>query len=170
MTGQLHKTKQLVYVGVMGALLFMVQIVLAGLPNIELVSFLIIIYTLHSPRNTAWAIAVFVVLEGIYYGFGMWWLSYLYIWYILYGVILATKKYSGWIFCSVISGLFGLLFGTLGSVFPFITMGFYGGIAYIISGIPFDVAHAIGNFLACLVLFKPLDRTMSILNSKLNNM
>ena len=66
--------------GVLGAVLLVVQVALAPLPNIELVSLLVMLFTLALGRYVAYSLAVFVLLEGLIYGFGLWWFSYLYIW------------------------------------------------------------------------------------------
>mgnify|MGYP004424037683 CR=1 FL=1 len=44
------------------------------------------------PAAAPWAIAVFVVLEFILYGFGLWSWMYLYIWFILYGIALLLHQ------------------------------------------------------------------------------
>ena len=62
-----------------GALLHISQVILAGLPNIELVSLLVIVWT----RVFRWwalpGIAVFILLQGLMYGFGIYWISYLWL-------------------------------------------------------------------------------------------
>ena len=69
--------------GLLAAILLIGQVGMAFLPNIEPVSTLIILYTLTHKKYTFYIIYVFVLLEGILYGFGIWWISYLYIWSIL---------------------------------------------------------------------------------------
>jgi energy-coupling factor transport system substrate-specific component len=73
-------------------------------------------------------------------------------------------------FWAILSGAYGLSFGTLCSV-PYL---FIGGIpmavSKIISGIPFDVVHCIGNYVIALVLFKPLYRFLEWINQKGNDL
>ena len=59
----------------------------------------------------------------------------------------------GW---ALLSGVFGLLFGVLSLPAYWAMSGFAGGVAWVISGIPYDVAHCAGNFVIALILFKPL--------------
>ena len=40
-------------------------------------------------------------------------------------------------------------------------------IAWIISGLPFDIGHAVGNFLLALVLFHPLRKALEQLERRL---
>ena len=57
---------------------------------------------------------------------------------------------------ALVSGVFGLLFGALCSIVD----ACIGGVAYAVakwaSGIPFDIAHCLGNFGMALVMFRPL--------------
>ena len=43
-------------------------------------------------------------------------------------------------------------------------------VSKIISGIPFDVVHCIGNYVIALVLFKPLYRFLEWINQKGNDL
>ena len=79
---------ELLLMGILTALLFIGQVVLAFLPNIEIVSFLIILYTLVFGRKVFLMIYTFILLEGILYGFGLWWFQYLYLWSILAATVL----------------------------------------------------------------------------------
>ena len=63
----------------MGALLVVSKQAMSGLPNIEPVTLLIILFALELPRETPAAITVFILLQGVLYGFGLWWAMYLYI-------------------------------------------------------------------------------------------
>ena len=78
--------KDLILSGLFGALLLAVQVVLAPLPNVELVSLLVALYAIEFPRQIPGALAVFVLLEGLIYGFGIWWVMYLYVWPLLAAV------------------------------------------------------------------------------------
>ena len=69
--------------GVMVATMTSFKYAMSLLPNIEPVSLLIILYTLFLGPKVIYAIIVFVLVEGLIYGFGSWWFSYLYIWPIL---------------------------------------------------------------------------------------
>ena len=140
----------------MSAILLTVQVVLMYLPNIELVSLLIIIYTLVYRWKTLFIIYIFAILEGLVYGFGQWWFTYLYVWTVLFVVVMLLSKIDSVVLWACVSGMFGLVFGALCAV----TYLFIGGPGYAvswwISGITFDLIHGVGNFIVCLVLFKPI--------------
>lgn len=148
-------------IGLCGALLLAVQIVLSPLPNIELVSLLVIVYTLTLGSDTLYIIYLFALLEGVVYGFGLWWFTYLYVWTLLYLAVRALRGIDSAVLWAVIAAIYGLLFGTLTSVPYFITGGVGGGVAYILGGLTFDFLHCGGNFVLVLLLYKPLRAAMN---------
>ena len=106
------KTKELVRDAFLAAILLVLQVSLSWLPNVELVSLLLILYTLVFRRHVWFILYVFVILEGLIYGFGLWWFSYLYVWAILCGSVFLM----GWngkprsISAALLAGIFGMLF------------------------------------------------------------
>ncbi len=148
--------RELTFIAVFSALLIAAQVTLSVLPNIELVSILIISATFMLGYKIIYVLIVFVAVEGIIYGFGLWWFSYTYVWGILAFISILFRKERNPLVWALISGGFGLLFGTLCSIVYFIALGFSGGLAWLISGFPFDIIHGISNFVIALVLSKPL--------------
>ena len=148
--------KELVLIALLSALLLVSQVGRAFLPNIEVISLLVILYTLFFKKKTLYIIYIFALLEGLVYGFGIWWIMYLYVWTILWGITMLWKKEKSPVVWAFISGFFGLFFGTLCSVPYFITGGVHMGLSWIASGLMMDIIHGIGNFFVALLLFKPL--------------
>ena len=142
--------------GVLGAVLLVAQVALAPLPNIELVSLLVMLFTLALGRYVAYSLAVFVLLEGLIYGFGLWWFSYLYIWAILAVATYLFRRMESRLGWALLCGFYGLFFGTLTAI-PI----------FLISGIPFDLLHAGGNFLLALLLLPTLRRLLDRLTKAL---
>ncbi|NLN80941.1 MAG: hypothetical protein GX136_00095 [Clostridiales bacterium] len=136
--------------------MFVQQVALAGLPNIELVSLLVIVYAYTFRFKSLSIIYVFVLMEGVYYGFHIWWVSYLYVWTILALIVIALRAVKSSLVLAAISGMFGLCFGALCSIPYLVTGGPAMAIAYWVSGIPFDLIHCASNFILCLLLWKPL--------------
>ena len=104
---------RLVLSGLMGALLVVSKQAMSGLPNIEPVTLLIILFALELPRETPGAITVFLVLQGVLYGFGLWWAMYLYVWYLLAFLTRLLRRMDHALGWAVFSGLYGLCFGGL---------------------------------------------------------
>ena len=161
-----YKTFEIVLLGMLGAIAFVCQVSLIFLPNIEVVSILFIVYTRTFGKKALFPIYVFVLHEGIFWGFGSWWIMYLYIWTILWGISMIFHRNDSSIAWAVINGAYGLCFGALCSITQGILFGIGSGFAYFISGIPFDIVHCIGNFFTALFLYKPL----TILLSKVRKM
>lgn len=164
----MKSVRQIAFVAIMSGIAFASQILLAGLPNIELVSVIFLICALSLRLSTAMTIAfIFVMLEGLYWGFADWVIGYLYIWplFILIGFVL-KKWLSTPLRVAFLSGVFGLLFGTLFSLQHLLLFGPTAALAYIISGITFDIIHSIGNFILMLVLFEPLSRVIILVKTR----
>ncbi len=150
------KAKDITLMAVLGAVLFISQTALAFLPNIELVSLLIIVFTKSFRSKIIGIIAVFILLEVLIYGINTWVIMYMYVWPILGFIAYLFKDIDSLAFWAIINGIFGLLFGALCSIVYFFIGGIGGGIAYFIAGIPFDILHCIGNIATVLILMKPI--------------
>lgn len=137
---------------------------LAFLPNVELVTLLFIIYTLTFGWKVLLVVPAFILLEGCIYGFGLWWVMYLYVWPLLVLLTwLFRREESVWFWC-VLSGAFGLCFGALCAIPCYIGGGIAAGFSWWVAGIPYDILHCISNFVLCMVLFKPMRKVLKKIN------
>lgn len=159
-------TKDITIVGMMSALLITIQVALSFLPNIELVSLIIILSTIIYGWKTLYIIYIFALIENFIYGFEIWSINYLYVWTILMLITMLFKNNRSPFFWAILSGAFGLGFGTLCSIPYFFIGGPSMAVAGIISGIPFDFAHCVGNYFIALVFFKPLYNLFSWIKLK----
>lgn len=152
--------KNVALLGVMIAILEVAKNVLAFLPNVELVSLLIILYALYLGKRIFLVVPAFVLIEGCIYGFGLWWIMYLYTWPLLAVLAMLFKKQNSVWFWSILSGMFGLFYGALSAI-PYLFLGgFQTAFSWWIAGIPFDIIHCVSNFVLCLILFNPLRNVM----------
>ena len=158
----------LTLMGMMVAVMEVSKLALSFLPNIELVSFWIILFTLFFRWRVLFAIPAFVLVEGLLYGINLWWISYLYAWPLLALAAWLFRRQESVLFWSILSGSFGLLFGMLFAI-PYVVIGaagnglrsgLYAGFTWWVAGIPYDIAHGIGNFVLMLVLYKPVREAM----------
>lgn len=140
--------------------MYVSQVIMATLPNIELVSFLIIITARKFGFKSLVSVYVFVGLEILTYGLAIWAISYLYVWAILVLAVCLLRKIDSRILFTLVSGIFGLMFGIFCSVPSFIIGGFGYGISWIISGLSFDLLHGFGNLLLTFLLYKPISRVL----------
>lgn len=143
--------------GFLSAILLIGQVGMSYLPNIEIVSLLIYIYTQVYRKKVFFIIYVFVFLEGCIYGFGLWWFGYLYIWSVLALIVLwSGRQQTSVIMTAVILGAYGLSFGMLYALPYFVAGGWAAGFSYWVSGIPFDLLHCAGNVAVSLICYRPL--------------
>ena len=154
-----NKLKLTVISAVFGALLFAVQVALGFLPNIELITTLLMVFGAVCGKYTFISVYVFVAAEGLMYGFNLWWIGYLYVWLIPVFAGILMKNCNNILFHTVFAALFGLLFGVLTCPAELI-FGKQAALAYIIAGIPFDVMHCIANGILTLILYLPLKKAL----------
>ena len=149
--------RKITRIALLSAILYVSKVALEFLPNVELVSLLTVLYTLVFGKEAFLIVTVFNLFELIQWGFGTWWVSYLYVWPLLVLITLLLKKIikEEFLIWSVVSGLFGLIFGSLFAIVYLPVDPAY-ALAYWISGLPWDVWQGVCNFVLMLVIGKPL--------------
>ena len=153
--------RDITIMALMVAIIEVSKVVLAQIPNVELTTFWVIMFTLYFGTRIFYVIPVFILIEGMMYGFNLWWIMYLYSWPMLAIVVLAFKKMKTAWEWSFVSGLFGLCFGFLCAIPYIFTSGIAGAFAWWVAGIPWDLVHGIANFFIMLVLYKPMKLVMA---------
>ena len=157
----------------LGALMYGSKVAMAALPNIHLLGMFVMTFTLVFRQKALIPLYLYVLLEGLFGGFSLWWLPYLYVWTVLWGVtMLLPKTMPKKVACvvyPVVCALHGLLFGTLYAPAQALLfhLNFQQTVAWIVAGFPFDALHGLGNLVAgCLIL--PLSELMNNLLKKLH--
>lgn len=167
-TGKFLTIQDIAMIGMMVAIIEVCKTALSFLPNIELTTFWVIMFTVFFGWKIIFVIPVFILIETVMYPFGLWIIMYLYAWPLLALIAwLCRKKDSVWFF-SILSAAFGLSFGLLCAI-PYIFIYASGGglksglsatFAWWIAGIPWDIVHGVGNFVIMMVLYYPVRRVM----------
>lgn len=148
--------RELCILSLLAALMLALQVAMSGLPNIHCTAIFIILAAVFFGWRSLYAIVLFIMLEGLVWGFGLWWACYWYLWPSLaIPAILLRENRSAFIW-AVLAAIHGLLFGALYALPYFFVGGWEMVLAKWISGIPFDLAHCGGNFVITLLLFTPL--------------
>ena len=146
----------------MAALMFSTKVALSSLPNINLNALLIILTTVFFGWQALYTVGVYIMLEGIFYGFSIWWVSYLLVWPALVLAAMGLRKNQSPVIWAVMAGVYVLLFGPLMYVVLFVVSGNWSGFLPMwIAGIPYDIIHAVSNFLTVLFLYSPLSKVIS---------
>lgn len=154
----LTKTKEVALVGILSTATLLSQVMLSAIPNVELVTFLFLIYAIVFPLRTAVLIAlVFSTMQALVWGFGDWVIGYYWIWTLWVLLVhlfkpLIKESVYGW---AILSGVWGAIFGALFAINFGFFYGFTYSFAYWTRGVMFDLVHTVSNYLVTLVLFKP---------------
>ena len=159
--------REMTVLALLGAMMMATQVALAALPNIHLVAVFVILATLLFGWKALYSVYIFVILEGLIYGISMWFFNYLYIWTILALAAYAMRKLQHPIWWALLSGTFGMAFGLLCAPVDFLLGDLGYVVAKWVSGISFDVTHAIGNFVIALLAFVPLRKLLEKLYQKI---
>lgn len=166
------KRRDLVLFAMLAAIMFCSKIVMEFLPNVHLLGVLTMVYTIVFRKKALIPIYGYVLLNGLYAGFSIWWVPYLYIWTILWGItmLLPRKMPKGVkaVVYPTVCALHGFAFGVLYAPAQAIMFGLNGEqtLAWILSGVGFDLIHGIGN-LAVGLLILPLSELLTRLWSRL---
>lgn len=153
--------KETVIFGMLGALMFASKKLMEFMPNIHLIGVFIIAITVVYRKKALYPIYTYVFLDGLFSGFSMWWIPYLYIWTVLWGVTMLLPKnmqnkaklfvYMG--ICALHGFSFGVLFAPAQAIL--FGLNFKATITWIIAGLPFDLIHGVSN-LFCGLLVCPI--------------
>ena len=147
------KLREMVLFALLGTVMFCAKLLTEAVPNVHFLALLIVVYTVTFRAKALLPIYVFVFLSGLFYGFDMWWLPYLYLWAVLWGAVMllpqnmppkiATPVYMA------VAAAHGLLYGTLYAPAQALMYGysFEQTLAWIAIGLPWDAVHALGNLL-----------------------
>lgn len=151
-------------VGVMAATLEAVKLALSALPNVELVSLLLALYSYVFGLVGVLASVIFVAAEVLVWGLSSWVISYLIYWPLLALVFwLVGKKISNRFIITGIAVVMTFFFGILTSL---VDIGLFSGywsrfwdrfLIYYLRGVQFYVVHIVCNAVVFLILFKPLE-------------
>lgn len=162
-------TRNVVLIAMLSVVLTVGKMMLASIPNVEVVTLFFILFTLVFGWKRAILISVvFSTVEILIWGFGLWTFGYYLFWpvYVIITALLKERINSnlGW---AIVSGLFGLFFGLLFALYsaPIMHLNIF---MYWMSGLTFDLVHMIGNFVIMLALYNPLRRVLEEIKVKVD--
>ena len=157
------------------AMMFISKIVMEFLPNIHLLGMFTMLLTVVYRKKALVPIYLYVLLNGIFAGFNMWWVPYTYIWAVLWGATMLLPKNMPkgvqMVVYPLVCAMHGLFYGVLYAPAQAVmfSLTFEQTVAWVIAGLPFDVTHAVGNLVAGLLIY-PLSRLLFKLNKKVGKL
>ena len=167
--------KKVALVGIMAATVECGKLALSALPNIEVVTLLLALYSYVFGWMGIAAALVFVCIEPLIYGFGSWTLSYLVYWPLLSFVflILGRLKIKNRFVLCAIALVMTLFFGVLTSL---VDVGLFSGSfdnffyrfgIYYLRGLPFYFLQLGCNLALFLSLFSFLSKKLTQLKRQM---
>lgn len=167
-------TADIVLFGLLAGLIFASKKLMEGLPNIHLVGILLAAITAVYRSKALYPLYTYVLLEGLFGGFSLWWIPYLYVWTVLWGAIMLLPKQlpSKWepMIYAFICGLHGLSFGILYAPTQALLFGWNLKrlLLWIAAGFSFDCIHGASNFILGLILIVPLKHLLQKLTPRVS--
>ena len=170
---QSQTTLEICVFALLGCLMFASKKLMEALPNIHLLGMLTMTYTLVFRKKALIPIYLYVLLDGLFAGFNLWWVPYLYIWTILWGVTMLlprnwSKKTKAVVYplvCAFHGALFGILYAPAQALFFHLT--FEETLVWIAGGALFDLLHTAGNFVAGFAILPLSELLRKLIRNKM---
>lgn len=150
-------TKDIVLLGLLAAILKSAQLILSFLPNIEIVSVLILVFAIRlGAKKTVYITLLYSALNILLWGLNISSIGYFFIWSGYAVVCSKCKRFLNKdITVAIFLGLFGLVFGALFAIL-YLPMGVSFAFSYWVNGLIFDLIHCVSNFIIGIWVFEPL--------------
>lgn len=158
-------TKNIVLIAIIAASLIVLKLALFIVPNIEVVTVLILAYSTVFGKKTALSALIFCAVEISIYGFGMWTMLYFLYWCPLSLIASVLLKKASPFLAVILAIISTIWFGVLDAII-YTIFSVAGGVefpqmlivfgAYYARGIWFCVTHIVSNAIVVAALYKPL--------------
>ncbi len=152
--------REITIFAMLGGVMYASKLIMEFAPNVHLLGVFTIAFTVVYRKKALYPIYTYVLLNGMFSGFATWWIPYLYLWTVLWGVVMLLPRNMSnkmqTIVYMIVCAAHGFLFGTLYAPAQAILYGldFKGMIAWIVAGLPWDFVHGVSNFF-CGILIMP---------------
>ena len=150
---------EMVLFAMFAALMFCSKIIMEAAPTLHLLGTFVMLCTVVFRVKALIPLYLYVIVQGIYAGFAQWWMPYLYVWTVLWGMtMLIPKNIPKWLAAIVypaVCALHGFCFGIIYAPGQALIYGldFKGMLVWISMGFYFDIIHGISNiFTGMLIL------------------
>ncbi len=157
----------------LGGMMYASKLIMEVLPSIHLLGLFVVVLTVVYRRRALYPIYVFVFLQGLFWGFAVWWIPYLYIWTVLWALIMLLprripRRLAIPVYATV-AALHGLAFSVLYAPVQALAYGYDlpMTLVWIAQGLPFDITQAINNFCFVAFLSQPLITLLTRLSRRI---
>ena len=152
-------TREIVVFAMLGAIMFIGDIIMEWAPNVHPVTMLTVLYTVVYRKKAIVPFVIYIALSAAFFGV-IWLVPYCYIFPLVWlCTLLVPQRLSPlWrqVCYSLVCAFFGLAFGALYAPWQALvfmkTFDVSKILAWIVGGLPYDIIHAVGNFAASFLI------------------
>ena len=152
----------------LSSLSFVGRMTFTFLPNVQPMTVVILIATMYLGTYDGWLVAITsILISNLYLGMGVWTLAQIVSFSVLVLIVHICKKINLSIgYYPIVALLMGFTYGFIISLVQAPFFGWVSFFPYLISGLPYDLNHAVGNYLFFIILHPPLSRILKIKREK----
>ena len=159
--------RELVELSIFASLTFAGKLAMGVIPNVHPVTLMLIVITCMYGAKAFYTAFIYIGLEFCVYGFGIWSISYIYVWPMVVCVVLLFKKNQSVAIWALIAACHGFLFGAMCSIPYIFAGGVDAAISYWVAGIPYDLIHGISNGVLVYFGMMPLQKVLLSIKGRL---
>ena len=151
--------RELTLFAMFAAIMLASKLLMESLPNIHAIGMFTMLFTVVYRKRALIPLYIYIFLNGMIYGFPFWWIPYLYIWMVLWGITMLLPKNMPpkWAMVAypVVCAIHGFGYGILYAPCQALMYNLRGDAlwAWIVAGFYFDFLHGIGNFFLGFLIF-----------------
>ena len=158
-------TNKLTRIAMLSCLSFVGRMMFSFIPNVQPTTVIILIITLYFGVTEGILVSIIsIMMSNLYLGMGIWTMAQIVSYsmvVIFFYVMTKLIPVKSDIYYSMLALVSGLVYGFFISLVQAPFFGWNVFIPYYISGIPFDISHAVGNFLFFLILHPALKTVLT---------
>ena len=150
--------RRIATIALLSCLSFVGRLTFTFLPNVQPTTVIILIVTLYFGVVDGVLVAVIsMLMSNLYLGMGIWTIAQIVSYSIIVIVFhLLSLNIKSDIYLSILAFISGLMYGFFISLVQAPFISWYAFIPYYISGLPYDIAHAVGNLIFFIMLHPAL--------------
>ena len=157
----MNKLKEILFAGTFLTIIFVIKQVLATIPNVQLVVFLMTLFFLHAKwEGIILLLFGYVILDFIAWGYPTLMLPSFAAWIALafFVKLIGPNDYKLALF-TIPFTIIHMIFYMIHDWF-FFGLPFYQSLAYLSAGIPFAIPMLVSSFLSIVLLFNPMNKIL----------
>lgn len=154
----LSKNRRLTLIAMISTVAYVGRIMFSFIPNVQPTTTIIILVTIYIGTIDGLLVAITTMfMSNLYLGMGPWTIAQIFAFSMIVGMFHIIKKTNLSIkYYPVIAFFSGLFYGFVISLVQAPFFGWALFFPYWISGISFDIYHALGNYVFFIILYRPI--------------